>query len=55
VKNNKLHYYIFVEELNEKIIKNIIKLKKQRIKISIIILDKNFLIIVKFAKKEYVI
>jgi thiamine monophosphate synthase len=52
VKNNKLHYYIFVEELNEKIIKNIIKLKKQRIKISIIILDKNFLIIVKFAKKE---
>ena len=52
MKNNKLTYYIFVEELNEKTIKNIIKLKKQRLKINIIILEKNFFIIVKFAKKE---
>lgn len=29
MKNNKLAYYIFIEELNEKIIKNIIKLKKK--------------------------
>jgi thiamine monophosphate synthase len=52
VKNNKLDYYIFVEELNEITIKNIIKLKKQKLKINIIIQNKNFLIIVKFAKKE---
>jgi thiamine monophosphate synthase len=52
MKNNKLDYYIFVEELNEKTIKNIIKLKKQKLKINIIILEKNFLTAVKFAKKE---
>jgi thiamine monophosphate synthase len=52
VGNIKLDYYIFVEELNEKIIKNIINLKKQKLRINIVILDKNSLIISKFAKKE---
>lgn len=52
MKNIKLDYYIFVEELNEKIIKNIINLKKQKLRINIVILDKNSLIISKFAKKE---
>jgi len=53
VKNNKLDYYIFVEELNEKIIKNIIRLKKRKLKLTIIILsDKNFLLISKFAKNN---
>ena len=50
--NIKLDYYIFVEELNEIIIKNIINLKRQKFRINIIILDKNSLIISKFAKKE---
>ena len=52
MRNIKLDYYIFVEELNEKTIKNIINLKKQKVKISIVILSKNSLIISKFAKKE---
>jgi thiamine monophosphate synthase len=52
VRNIKLDYYIFVEELNEKIIKNIKNLKKQKLRINIVILDKNSLIISKFAKKE---
>jgi len=52
VRNIKLDYYIFVEELNERIIKNIINLKRQKLRINIIILDKNSLIISKFAKKE---
>jgi thiamine monophosphate synthase len=52
VRNIKLDYYIFVEELTEKIINNIINLKKQKLRIKIIILDKNPLIISKFAKKE---
>ncbi len=52
MKNIKLDYYIFVEELNEKIIKNIINLKKQKLRINIVILNKNSLIISKFAKKE---
>jgi len=41
VKNTKLDYYIFIEELSEKIIKNIIDLKKKKLKIKIIILKKN--------------
>lgn len=52
MKNIKLDYYIFVEELTEKIIKNIINLKKQKLRIKLIILDKNHLIISKFARKE---
>jgi thiamine monophosphate synthase len=52
VRNFKLDYYIFVEELNEKTIKNIISLKKQKLRINIVILDKNSLTVSKFAKKE---
>ena len=52
MRNIKLDYYIFVEELTEKIINNIINLKKQKLRIKIIILGKNPLIISKFAKKE---
>jgi len=52
VINIKLDYYIFIEELNEKIIKNIINLKKQKLRIYIVILEKNFFLISKFAKKE---
>jgi thiamine monophosphate synthase len=52
VRNIKLDYYIFVEELNEKTIKNIVNLKKQKLRINIVILDKNSLIISRFAKKE---
>ena len=52
MKNIKLDYYIFVEELTEKIINNIANLKKRKLRIKIIILGKNPLIISKFAKKE---
>lgn len=52
MKNNKLDYYIFLKELNEKVINNIIKLKKKKLRINIIILENNFSIVVKFAKKE---
>ena len=52
MRNIQLDYYIFVEELNEKVIKNIISLKKQKLRINIVILYKNYLIISKFAKKE---
>ena len=52
MRNIQLDYYIFVEELSEKTIKNIISLKKQKLRINIVILDKNSLIISKFAKKE---
>ena len=52
MRNIQLDYYIFVEELSEKAIKNIISLKKKKLKINIVILDKNSLIISKFAKKE---
>ncbi len=52
MRNIKPDYYIFVEELNEKTIKNIISLKKQKLRVNIVILDKNSLTISKFAKKE---
>jgi thiamine monophosphate synthase len=52
VKNNKLDYYIFIEELNEKIVKNIISLKRSKLRLNIIVLDKNFLIVSEFAKKN---
>ena len=52
MKNNKLDYYIFIEELNEKIIKNIISLKRRKLRLNIIVLDKNFLIVSEFAKKH---
>lgn len=54
MENNKLDYYIFIEELNERIIKNIINLKRRKFRLIIIILDKNFLIISKFAKKHHI-
>jgi thiamine monophosphate synthase len=52
VKNNKLDYYIFIEELNEIIARNIIKLKQKKIKIHIICTEKSYLIITKFSKKN---
>lgn len=52
MRNIKLDYYIFIETLNKTIVKNILNLKRQKIKINIIILNKNSLIISKFAIKE---
>ena len=52
MKNNKLDYYIFIEELNEIIVRNLIKLKQKKIKIHIICTTKDFLIISKFSKKN---
>jgi thiamine monophosphate synthase len=52
VKNNKLEYYIFIEELNEIIVSNLIKLKKKKIKIHIICSEKSYLIISKFSEKN---
>jgi thiamine monophosphate synthase len=52
VKNNKLDYYIFIEELNEIIVRNLIKLKQKKIKIHIICTKKDYLIISKFSKKN---
>ena len=52
MKNNKLDYYIFIEELNEIIVRNLIKLKQKKIKIYIICSEKNYLIISKFSKKN---
>ncbi len=52
MKNNKLEYYIFIEELNEIIVRNLIKLKQKKIKIHIICSEKNYLIISKFSTKN---
>ena len=52
MKNNKLDYYIFIEELNEIIVRNLIKLKQKKIKIHIIWTKKDYLIISKFSKKN---
>ena len=52
MKNNKLDYYIFIEELNEIIVRNLIKLKQKKIKIHIIYTKKDYLIISKFSKKN---
>jgi thiamine monophosphate synthase len=52
VKNNKLDYYIFIEEINEIIIQNIISLKRKKLKLNIIISIKNSDEIVKFAKEN---
>ncbi len=52
MRNNKLDYYIFIEELNEIIVRNLIKLKQKKIKIHIICSEKNYLIILKFSKKN---
>ena len=51
VNNNKLNYYIFIDELNKIVIKNIIILKKKKINLNIIISPNNhFTTLVKFAK-----
>jgi thiamine monophosphate synthase len=51
LKNNKLDYYIFLEELNKKVIENIIRLIRRKLIINIILtFNENFLDIVKFAK-----
>ena len=47
----KLDYYIFLDELNEKIIKNIKNFKKKT-KLKVIISKKNFSSILAFAKKN---
>ena len=52
MKNNKLDYYIFIEELNEIIVRNLIKLKQKKIKVNIIYTKKDYLIISKFSKKN---
>ena len=52
MKNNKLDYYIFIEEINEIIIQNIISLKRKKLKLNIIISIKNSDEIVKFAKEN---
>ena len=52
MKNNKLEYYIFIEELNEIIVSNLIKLKQKKIKIHIICSERNYLIISKFSEKN---
>ena len=50
MKNNKLDYYIFIEELNEIIIQNLINLKRKRLTLNIIISIKNSNKIIKFSK-----
>ena len=52
MKNNILEYYIFIEELNEIIVSNLIKLKQKKIKIHIICSERNYLIISKFSEKN---
>ncbi len=48
--NNKLEYYIFIEELNKTTINNLIKLKRHKSKVNIIIINKNFSTISTFAR-----
>jgi len=52
VNNYRLKYYIFLDELNEKIIKNIKKLKKKKIDLKLIVSKKNFFSILDFAKNS---
>ncbi len=54
MKNNKLDYYIFIEELNEIIIQNIIRLKRKKLILNIIISIKNSDKIIKFAKASQI-
>jgi len=53
--NNKFDYYIFIEQLNDKIIDNIVKLKNQRKKIHIIIIGNISDLILKFVKKNQIL
>ena len=50
MNNYRLKYYIFLDELNEEIIKNIQKLKKRKIHLNLIVSKKNFFSILDFAK-----
>ena len=50
MKNKFLIYYIFIEELNEIIIKNILILKNKKYRLNIITSNKNIYQISKFAK-----
>lgn len=52
MNNYRLKYYIFLDELNEKITKNIQKLKKKKIDLKFIISKKNFYSILDFAKNS---
>ena len=50
MNNYRLKYYIFLDELNEKIIKNIQNLKKRKIDLKLIISEKIFFSILDFVK-----
>jgi thiamine monophosphate synthase len=50
VNNYRLKYYIFLDELNEKIIKNIQNLKKRKIDLKLIVSEKILFSILNFVK-----
>jgi thiamine-phosphate pyrophosphorylase len=50
VNNYRLKYYIFLDELNEKIIKNIQNLKKRKIDLKLIVSEKILFSILDFVK-----
>ena len=50
MNNYRLKYYIFLDELNEKIIKNIQKLKKRKIGLKLIVSEKILFSILDFVK-----
>lgn len=52
MNNYRLKYYIFLDELNEKITKNIQQLKKKKIDLKLIVSEKNFYSILDFAKNS---
>lgn len=52
MNNYRLKYYIFLDELNEKITKNIQKLKRRKIDFKLIVSEKNFFSILDFAKNN---
>ena len=52
MNNYRLKYYIFLDELNEKITKNIQNFKKRKIDLKLIVSKKNFFSILDFAKNS---
>lgn len=52
MNNYRLKYYIFLDDLNEKIVKNIQKLKKKKIDLRLIVSEKNFFSILDFANNS---
>lgn len=50
----KLNYYIFIDELNMRIINNIIRLKKQKKKIYIVVRDVFLNEVLKFSRKNQI-